>query len=166
MIFVTVGTHEQPFNRLLKEVDNLVKEGFITDKVIMQTGYSTYTPKYCEFQKMMSYEEMQSNFKSADMVITHGGPSSFIEALQYKKVPLVVPREEKYGEHVNNHQVEFVKLISERMNNIIPVYDISNLKNIILNYTTLVKNKNTDESNNNEQFNKKIETIIGGLLQK
>ena len=41
MIFVTVGTHEQPFNRLVKAVDELKKDGVIVEKVIIQTGYST-----------------------------------------------------------------------------------------------------------------------------
>ena len=44
MIFVTVGTHEQPFNRLVKAIDKLKKDGVITEDVIMQTGYSTYEP--------------------------------------------------------------------------------------------------------------------------
>ena len=38
MIFVSVGTHEQPFNRLVKAVDDLKKDGVITDEVIIQTG--------------------------------------------------------------------------------------------------------------------------------
>ncbi len=29
MIFVTVGTHEQPFNRLVQKVDDLKKNGII-----------------------------------------------------------------------------------------------------------------------------------------
>ena len=132
MIFVTVGTHEQPFNRLIKKVDDLVADGSIKDEVIMQTGFSTYKPEHCKWQKMMSYDEMQQNLKDARIVITHGGPSSFIEALQFEKIPIVVPRQEKFHEHVNNHQVEFTKLIVKRMNNIIPVYDIDDLvKDII-----------------------------------
>lgn len=38
MIFVTVGTHEQPFNRLIKKVDELKRDGVIQEDVIMQTG--------------------------------------------------------------------------------------------------------------------------------
>lgn len=38
MIFVTVGTHEQPFNRLIQEVDRLKRENIIKDEVQMQTG--------------------------------------------------------------------------------------------------------------------------------
>ena len=40
MIFVTVGTHEQPFNRLIQKIDELKKDGTIQDDVIIQTGFS------------------------------------------------------------------------------------------------------------------------------
>lgn len=164
MIFVTVGTHEQPFNRLIKAVDDLVAEGDIKEKVIVQTGFSTYNPKHCEAHKMMSFDEMQKNLKNARIVITHGGPSSFIEALQFGKVPIVVPRQEKFHEHVNNHQVDFTKLIVKRMNNIIPVYQISQLKNTIQNYDKIVTNKRIGESSNNSEFIRKFEGIIDGLI--
>ena len=35
MIFVTVGTHEQPFNRLIKKIDDLVANGSIQEEVII-----------------------------------------------------------------------------------------------------------------------------------
>lgn len=165
MIFVTVGTHEQPFNRLIKKVDDLVANGNIKEKVIVQTGFSTYIPKYCEVHKMMSFEEMQQALKDARIVITHGGPSSFIEALQFGKVPIVVPRQEKFNEHVNNHQVDFTKLIAKRMNNIIPVYDINDLGQTINNYGQIAKTKNAGESSNNKQFNEKLENIVTDLLK-
>lgn len=164
MIFVTVGTHEQPFNRLIKKVDALVADGSIDEKVIIQTGFSTYTPVHCEAHKMMSFEEMQQTLKEAHIVITHGGPSSFIEALQFGKVPIVVPRQEKFHEHVNNHQVDFTKLIAKRMNNIIPVYDVENLLTTINNYDEIVKTKNTGESSNNKQFNLSLEKIVKELM--
>lgn len=50
MIFVTVGTHEQPFNRLIKEVDIAKKNGLIDDEVIIQKGYSSYSPSYCNWK--------------------------------------------------------------------------------------------------------------------
>ncbi|AYE62343.1 glycosyl transferase family protein [Lactobacillus helveticus] len=166
MIFVTVGTHEQPFNRLIKKIDNLVANGDIKEKVIVQTGFSTYIPKHCEAHKMMSFEEMQQALKDARIVITHGGPSSFIEALQFGKVPIVVPRQEKFNEHVNNHQVDFTKLIAKRMNNIIPVYDINDLGQTIDNYDEIAKTKNAGESSNNKQFNDKLGNIVTDLLKQ
>ena len=65
MIFVTVGTHEQPFNRLIKEVDRLVADGKIKEKVVIQTGFSTYNPEHCEWHKMMSFNEMQTAYQTA-----------------------------------------------------------------------------------------------------
>lgn len=58
MIFVTVGTHEQPFNRLVKAVDDLKMSGKITDSVFIQTGYSTYVPKACEYKDFISMNQM------------------------------------------------------------------------------------------------------------
>ena len=165
MIFVTVGTHEQPFNRLIKKVDDLVADGDIKEKVIVQTGFSTYVPQNCEAHKMMSFDDMQAALKKARSVITHGGPSSFIEALQFGKVPIVVPRQEKFHEHVNNHQVEFTELIAKRMNNIIPVYNIDNLKKIIDDYDEIAETKNSGESSNNKQFNEKLEQVVIELFK-
>ena len=107
MIFVTVGTHEQPFNRLIQKIDELKKNGIIQEKVIMQTGFSTYEPKYCEWSKLLPYKDMVQNVADARIVITHGGPASFIMPLQVGKIPIVVPRQKKFEEHVNDHQVEF-----------------------------------------------------------
>lgn len=165
MIFVTVGTHEQPFNRLIEKVDDLVANSTIKEKVIVQYGFSTYELKHCEAHKMMSFDEMQETLKDARIVITHGGPSSFIEALQFGKVPIVVPRKEKFNEHVNNHQVDFTKLIAKRMNNIIPVYNIDDLGKTISDYDKIAKTKNAGETSNNKQFNEKLDEIVDGIMK-
>ena len=164
MIFVTVGTHEQPFNRLIKKVDELVADGTITEPVVMQTGFSTYVPKHCEWHKMLSYDEMKRNIDEARIVITHGGPASFIEVLQTGKIPVVVPRLAEFDEHVNNHQEEFVKIVENRMNNIIPVYEIDQLSRAIVDYETLMVQRNNTESSNNKRFNIAFEKLINELF--
>ena len=78
MIFVTVGTHEQPFNRLIQKVDELKKDGTIQDDVIIQTGFSTYEPKYCQWSKLIPYQQMVKNVADARIVITHGGSGDII----------------------------------------------------------------------------------------
>ena len=78
MIFVTVGTHEQPFNRLIQKVDELKRDGVIKDDVIIQTGFSTYKPKYCQWSKLISYQQMVKNVADARIVITHGGAGDII----------------------------------------------------------------------------------------
>ena len=95
MIFVTVGTHEQQFNRLIKYVDEIKREGTIQEEVIIQIGFSTYEPKYCKYAKFIPYDEMNEYVKKARIVITHGGPATFIMVLQAGKVPIVVPREKR-----------------------------------------------------------------------
>ncbi len=164
MIFVTVGTHEQQFDRLIKYMDKLVADGEITEDVIMQTGYSTYIPKYCTWKNVYPYQEMISFIKEANIVVTHGGPSSFIAPLQMGKTPVVVPRQFQYAEHVNDHQVEFVKEVSERMGNIIAIYDIDNLKSVINNYAEIVAGLRKDSVCNNERFNHEFKIIVDELF--
>lgn len=166
MIFVTVGTHEQQFNRLLKEMDKLVENGTVKEEVFIQTGYSTYEPKYCKWSKLIPYKEMEQKVKDARIVITHGGPASFIAPLQIGKTPIVVPRQIEFGEHVNNHQLYFAKQVSERMGTIIPVYDIKDLKSKIVNYEKITKQSNKKNISNNKLFCEKFEKIVDELLNK
>lgn len=166
MIFVTVGTHEQPFNRLLKKIDELKKDGIIHEDVIMQTGFSTYEPKYCEWSKLIPYQQMIKNVEDARIVITHGGPASFIMPLQIGKVPIVVPRQRKFDEHVNDHQVEFARNVAERMGNIILVEDIEDLKSIIENYDSVKYNIDISMKSNNTNFCKKNNKIVYEILKE
>lgn len=165
MIFVTVGTHEQPFDRLVEEVDKLKGEGVITDDVVMQTGFSTYEPKYCEWHKLLPYSQMVENVHGARIIITHGGPASFIMPLQEGKIPIVVPRQLQFNEHVNDHQVEFACAVAERMGNIIPVYDIKDLAQAIADYDGKVgRMANSGLNSNNQQFNQQLERISSELF--
>ncbi|WP_320967090.1 glycosyltransferase [Hungatella sp.] len=163
MIFVTVGTHEQPFNRLIEYVDNLKKDGGITDEVIMQTGFSTYEPKFCKWSRLLPYNEMVQSVADARIVITHGGPASFIMPLQIGKIPIVVSRRHEFNEHVNNHQVEFAKAVAKRMGNIIPIYEIDELKNVIADYDKIIAEMPSVLKSNNNKFNKRLEKIVEEL---
>lgn len=78
MIFVTVGTHEQQFNRLISCVDELKRDGVIQEDVFIQTGFSTYEPKYCRWSKLIPYDEMIMNVEEARIIITHGGARDII----------------------------------------------------------------------------------------
>lgn len=131
MVFVTVGTHEQPFDRLVRAIDGLVADGMLREEVFVQTGYCTYEPRHCEWRRFVPAPEMRSRMEAADAVVTHGGPSSFIEAMAAGKVPVVAPRLARLGEHVNDHQAAFVRLVAERRGGIVPVYDVADLADAI-----------------------------------
>lgn len=164
MIFVTVGTHEQQFNRLVKCIDLLKKDEIIKEEVIIQTGYSSYIPQYCKWDKLFSYEQMKNYTAEARIVITHGGPASFMMPLQIGKIPIVVPRQYQYKEHVNDHQVDFTRKVADDLGILIPVYDIDDLGNTIVKYDSLILNKNTNIKSNNDKFNHSLECIVNELF--
>ena len=147
MIFVTVGTHEQQFNRLVEFMDRWAMQH--DEEVIIQSGYSTYEPQNAKWSKLFRYNEMLNSVENARIVITHGGPSSFIMPLQFGKTPIVVPRQYKYNEHVNDHQLKFCREVENRMGTIIVVEDVNELENVIDNYDEM-KQKEKSVSNNSK----------------
>lgn len=166
MIFVTVGTHEQPFNRLIECVDKMKQEGKILEDVIIQTGFSTYEPRNCIWSKLIPYNEMEKNVADARIVITHGGPASFIMPLRIGKIPIVVPRQHQFNEHINDHQIEFAENVARRMGTIIPVTDINKLEGTIRNYDSIVASMDHTMASNNERFNEELEKIVNRLFQE
>lgn len=161
MIFVTVGTHEQSFDRLIEEVDRLVQVGIITDEVIMQTGYSTYQPKHCKWHSLLTYDEMDDVMNQADLIITHGGPATFMAALSKGKKVIVVPRLKRYEEHVNDHQLEFVNAV--KSHHAYPLEIVENIADL----SALIKQDISQTSinfSNNAQFNQKLINEVEGLL--
>ena len=162
MIFITVGTHEQGMDRLFIEIDKLIERGIIEEDVFAQIGYSNYLPKYYKYKKMIGYDEMDDYVKNGDIIITHGGPGSIFHPLQYGKIPIVVPRNPEFDEHVDNHQILFTKKL-EMNKKIIAVYDIKNLKETILNYKFISHECNAINSNTKD-FNKKFEQLISSIL--
>lgn len=165
MIFVTVGTHEQPFDRLIACIDNLKKNGVIQEDVVIQTGYSTYEPKYCTWQKLYPYQQMLRLVDEARIVITHGGPSSFIMPLQVGKVPIVVPRRYEFHEHVNDHQLTFAKAVEERMGTIVVAEKMEQLRDLIVNYDEVTRNIKNGLTSNNEIFIKAFEEIVCEMFE-
>lgn len=163
MIFVTVGTHEQQFNRLVECVDKLAE--IIEEEIVVQTGFSTYEPKYCKWKKLFPYKEMERYVAEARIVITHGGPSSFIAPLQLGKIPIVVPRKKEFDEHVNNHQVYFCNQVSERMGAIYIVDDIEKLPSVIEKYDEIVNGMRNKSLDNNSKFCEKFGKIVDDMFE-
>lgn len=133
MIFVTVGTHEQPFNRLVEEVDRLLKEGTVREEVFIQRGIGSGIPEHCLSAELISYGDMIRYVREARIVITHGGPGSIMLPLSVGKVPIVVPRQAHHGEHVDDHQVAFARRLAS-LKRIIAVFDIETLGDAISRY--------------------------------
>lgn len=106
MIFVTVGSRNYPFDRLFKKLDELYEHGVLTDTMFAQTGTSTYQPKHFEYKNFISQEEFLDKINEADIVVSHGASGSIMKALNAGKKVIAVTRLEKYGEHINDHQIQ------------------------------------------------------------
>ncbi|WP_125771766.1 PssE/Cps14G family polysaccharide biosynthesis glycosyltransferase [Companilactobacillus furfuricola] len=160
MIFVTVGTHEQPFNRLIQKIDEMVKNKIIQEEVFVQIGYSTYEPKNYKWSKLLSPEEMDYYMKEADTVICHGGPATFMKALSLGKKTIVVPRQKKYDEHVNDHQLVFAERVKDKGYSIIPIKNIEDLEDAL----SKTDSNEIGFSSNNDKFIQEFEKRIQDLM--
>lgn len=122
MIFATVGTHEDPFDRLVLELDRL--QPALGEEVVIQSGYTRVPAPRCTVVPMLDFRTMQARMAAARVVVTHGGPASIMQAFAHGKTPVVVPRQARFREHVDDHQVRFSARIADR---IVRVLDIAEL---------------------------------------
>lgn len=113
MIFITLGSQKFQFNRLLKAVDEQAGEGRIKDPIFAQIGSSDYIPKNYSFKRFLNREDFSDCISKADVVITHGGTGTIINAIKNGKKVIAVPRLSKYGEHVDDHQLQLIKQFKE-----------------------------------------------------
>lgn len=129
MIFITLGSQKFQFNRLLIAVDELISSGAITEKVFAQTGYSDYEPKNYPYKSFLNRDEFAEAEEKAEIVITHGGTGAIIGAVKKGKKVIAVPRLAKYGEHVDDHQIQLLKEF-ENMGIILVCYDTKQLGSV------------------------------------
>lgn len=140
MIFITLGSQKFQFNRILKKVDELIIDGTITDTVFAQIGNSDYEPQNYSYKRFLDREEFAQKQAECDVLITHGGTGAIIGALKKGKKVIAVPRLAKYGEHVDNHQLQLLHQFDE-MHLIEPCYDVENLGDAYHNIFTNNYNK-------------------------
>ncbi len=104
MILVTVGTNEAPFDRLLRAFD--VRSRSDGDEALLvQHGPSSVRPAGAECVDYLPYDELAAAIGRARIVVMHAGVGSIMTALAHGKRPVVVPRLQRYGEAVDDHQV-------------------------------------------------------------
>lgn len=130
MIFITLGSQKFQFNRLLKAVDDLIENGIITDEVFAQSGYSNYKPKNYSYKSFLDRDEFAEREEKASIVITHGGTGAIIGAVKKGKKVIAVPRLAKYGEHVDDHQLQLIAQFKSQ-NLICGLNDCTELENAL-----------------------------------
>jgi UDP-N-acetylglucosamine transferase subunit ALG13 len=132
MIFVTVGNATQGFSRLLKAVDELTGKGvFESDSVFIQSGNNPdFFPSHCKHEPFLPMEEFARKVCDADLIVCHAGAGTLLHVLRAGKVPVVMPRRKKYGEHVDDHQLELVQVLASE-DRVIPAYEPEDLPTAI-----------------------------------
>jgi UDP-N-acetylglucosamine transferase subunit ALG13 len=102
---VAVGTDHHPFDRLVRWIDRWagLHPGA---EVMVQRGTSAPT-EHCASTELLAHGELCERFAMAVVVVTHGGPSTVMDARMGGRLPIVVPRDPALGEHVDDHQQRF-----------------------------------------------------------
>ena len=157
MIFVVLGTQKFQFNRLLEELDNLKKDGKITDEIIAQVGYSTYQVGSFPTFDFIEKDKFDQYIDQADIVICHGGTGVIVSALKKEKKVIAIPRKNEFNEHVDDHQKEIVSIFFD-LGYIEEVDHISELIKAIINVEQ--KEYKSFKSNNDIFVNELREDII------
>ena len=147
MIFVTLGTNDNSFERLLKAIDKEIEKGTIKDKVIVQAGCTKYESKNMEILDLIPREEFDRLISECDLLITHGGVGSILTGVNNGKKVIAVPRLAKYKEHGNDHQLQIVDNFSERKY-ILAVKDLNKLGKTIEKAKTFKPQKFVSNTNN------------------
>lgn len=161
-IFITLGSQKFQFNRLLEAVDDLCENGiFESEDVFAQIGYSDYLPKKFNYKKFLDRDEFSREMDKAQIIITHGGTGAIIGAVKKRKKVIAVPRLAKYGEHVDDHQLQLIEQFDE-LNLICSCQDVSKLENAL--DTVQKTNYNNYESNTSNIISSIEDYIKGNLL--
>lgn len=159
MIFVILGTQDKPFSRLLNALEKEIKKENIKEKVIVQAGSTKYKSKYMEIHDYLDMKSFNKYINDADYIITHGGVGAILDSIKKNKKVLVVPREQKYDEHENDHQIQ----ITERFTKMGYILSCMNTKDISLKIQELKDFKPKKFVSNNKKLISKIEEYIDNL---
>jgi UDP-N-acetylglucosamine transferase subunit ALG13 len=106
-VVVIAGTDHHPFDRLVSWTNEWL--GQHPEKAVgffMQWGSTSARPT-CPGARLLEVGELADLLDQADVIVCHGGPSTIAEAWIRGRMPIVVPRLARLGEHVDDHQAEF-----------------------------------------------------------
>ena len=112
MIFVTTGLHPDGFDRLVRAADEM--GSFIEEPVVIQRGGTRYTPKFAQYFDFVNDGRMKEWLREARVVVSHGGAGSILHTLQAGKPLVVVPRLKRFGEVIDDHQLELAQALSQQ----------------------------------------------------
>jgi UDP-N-acetylglucosamine transferase subunit ALG13 len=108
MIVVTVGTNEQPFDRLVRAAASLGGE----EPLLVQHGASTVPHGRGEWIDFLPFDELEQRTRGARLLVCHAGVGSIMLARRCGVRPVVMPRRHRLGEAVDDHQVSLAQRLA------------------------------------------------------
>ena len=112
MILVTIGTNEQPFDRLIRAATTLGGD----EPLLVQHGSSRVPHGRGEWVDFLSFDELADRARQARVVVCHAGVGSIMLARRCGHRPVVVPRRHQLGEAVDDHQLFLARHDSDPFN--------------------------------------------------
>jgi UDP-N-acetylglucosamine transferase subunit ALG13 len=112
LVLVTVGTDHHAFDRVVRWADEWAATCAEACEVLVQFGTAP-APTTAAGVDYLSHRELQTALQRATVVVCHGGPATIGEAWRAGHLPLVVPRQRRLGEHVDDHQLAFASKLEQ-----------------------------------------------------
>ena len=156
MILVTLGTQDKSFSRLLEAIQKEIDNHNIKDKVIVQAGHTKFKSDDMEIFDLVPMDKLNDYIDKCDLLITHGGVGSIVDALKKGKKVIAAPRLKKYNEHTNDHQLQIINSYYKQ-GYILKLTDFDKLNEILKKAKTFKPKK---YASNNENFVQKIKEYI------
>ena len=112
MIYVTVGTMFLDFPRLISQMDRIARD--TGERVVIQTGLGTVLPEHCEHFPFKPRDDVIELQRQARLIVCHAGIGSVMDALAVGRPLIVVPRLQRFNEHMNDHQRDIARAVDRR----------------------------------------------------
>ena len=116
-------------------MDDLISKGIITEEVFAQIGTSNYKPVNFAYTTFLSQEEFNKKVSESDIVVSHGASGSIMKALKLGKKIIAVTRLKRYGEHIDDHQIQINEAFGKNQY-VYPVLDLEDFEEAYIKVST------------------------------
>jgi UDP-N-acetylglucosamine transferase subunit ALG13 len=162
-VLTVVGTDYHPFPRLVRAMDEWGKEHAELE-CFVQYGTAD-APVHVGCSAYLEHEVLTAQMGAADIVVSHGGPSTIVETRRRGVRPIVMPRRERYGEQVDDHQLRFTRRLAAagKVTMVDEPVDLVDVLERVLADPAMVRLTDADEGSNVAAVNR-FGDLVSGLF--
>jgi UDP-N-acetylglucosamine transferase subunit ALG13 len=119
MIKVAIGTEKFPMVKVFKWLERAIDDGYLPkdEEILVQSGVTEYSPRYQNIKLIptVPYQQQMQEFKDARICIIHAGMGNLLDLADLGRLPIIIPRDPKLGEHLDSHQLDFCKVAAQEL---------------------------------------------------